>query len=496
MNKFQRNAAVMALSAIIGGSALLPYQTQAAKLAPVADVQLAAVKNFEAQYSDAIKHLQDKGVLQGYEDGQIRPNKPVTNAELLKMVLLTLDLEVTDAADTEPNAKWYDAYVASAVAQGLIAEDGKLQPNKPAEAADTAAILAKALQRDTKSVLHWIDGLSIAGNHLTRGEMAELLVQSEKAVRSEDARIVSMRALNKVALEITFDAPLVLEDESRDAMSDNFAFEPDLKLVNQPRLKTGSLATYIIPMQTMPDGETMTLTYKGEQTVSFNTSDKLIPLREARQVTSDTFEIESLRQDGVIDYGYVISAYAGGRGSDAIVLDENNSYDGQSLEIIPSLATRTAVLTPDNGEPITVSYVGFTQSTDGKQEPKFRLPQGQTLQPGTTYTVTSDWFTVEHASFVAEEIDPLIISSVQAVDGKTLQVTLSGDPGDELFAYRSIQLTGDDGSTLTAQYKVQSRQGAVGTFEIGEGTLGEGVRYTISPAGTWAVADDDMMLDK
>ncbi|MFD0961343.1 S-layer homology domain-containing protein [Paenibacillus chungangensis] len=490
MNKFQRNAAVMALSAIIGGSALLPYQTQAEQLAPVADVQQAVVKNFEAQYSDAIRQLQAKGVLQGYEDGQIRPNKPVTNAELLKMTLLTFRLEVTEAAEPEANAKWYDAYVTSAIALGLIEDDGKLQPSRPVEAADVAAILAKALQRDTKSVLHWIDGLSITGNHLTRGEMAELLVQSEKAVRSEDARIVSVRALNKVALELTFDAPLALEDESREAASENFAFEPELKLVNQPRLKTGSIATYIVPMQTMPEGEMMTLTYKGVQTVTFEASDKLIPLREARQVTSDTFEIESLRQDGVIDYGYVISAYAGGRGSNAIALDEENSYNGQSLEIIPSLASRTAVLTPDNGEPITVSYVGYTQSTDGKQEPKFRLPQGQTLQPGTTYTVSSDWFTVEYASFVAEEIDPLAISSVQAVDDKTLQVTLSGDPGDELFAYRSIQLTGNDGSTLTAQYKVQSRQGAVGIFEISEGTVDEGIRYTVSPVGTWAVADD------
>lgn len=41
------------------------------------------------------------------------------------------------------------------------------------------------------------------------------------------------------------------------------------------------------------------------------------------------------------------------------------------------------MITPEGGEPMVVNYLGFTQSTDGKQEPKFRLPQGATFNSRT-----------------------------------------------------------------------------------------------------------------
>lgn len=153
MNKVNQKIAIAALSALIGGGALLPYQIQASSLAPVAKVQQAAVTNFKAQYGEAIKHLIDKGVLQGYSNGDMRSERPVSNAELLKMVLLTLELDVdTSDANTAQGAKWYDAYVDAAMTGGLIASADAIKPNSPAEQADIAAIIAKALQRDVKSV--------------------------------------------------------------------------------------------------------------------------------------------------------------------------------------------------------------------------------------------------------------------------------------------------------------------------------------------------------
>ncbi|WP_308636444.1 hypothetical protein [Paenibacillus silvisoli] len=211
-----------------------------------------------------------------------------------------------------------------------------------------------------------------------------------------------------------------------------------------------------------------------------------------QQVTGDTFEVSSLREEGVIDYGYVISAYAGGRGANAIVLGADNSYNGQPMQIISSLASRQAVLTPEGGMPITVNYVGFTQSTDGKQEPKFRLPAGMSLQPGVTYSVTSDWFELRNNKFTARQITPLRISSAAAnIDGASITVSLSADPGDELFAYRSVQLKNrSDGSVLTAQYRVQTRKGETGIFDLANGgKLAAGATYEVTPIGTWATAD-------
>ncbi|MFD0588525.1 S-layer homology domain-containing protein [Paenibacillus sp. GCM10027627] len=487
MKKSNQKAAIAALSALIIGSAIIPFNVQAAPQTGAVSVQAAAT-SLKVNYEAAIKHLINKGVLQGYPSGEMKAEKPVTNAEFIKMVLLALEVDQPAAA---PGAKWYESYLAAAAAKGLIASSDALQPNAMAAPADMAAIIAKALQRDTKSVQYWMEQQAIGSGNVTRGETAGLLVKSEAAIRSSDAKIVSIKSLNNISFEVVFDAPMTIEDETMATASANFAFDGGIKLVNQPRLKTGSTSTYIVPVQTMTQGTEYTLNYKGKQKVTAAASGETMKLNEARQVTADTFEIDSFRSDGVIDYGYLISAYAGGRGANAAVLDENNQLNGKTMQIIPSLATRQATLTPEGGGPITVSYVGFTQSTDGKQEPKFRLPQGQTLQPGVKYTVTSNWFEVKQGSFVAKEIAPLALSSVEAVNETTLNVSLAADPGDELFAYRSVQLKGSDGTTLTAQYKVQTRKGVLGVFEVQNGgKLQPGVSYDVTPVGTWATSKD------
>lgn len=111
--------------------------------------------------------------------------------------------------------------------------------------------------------------------------------------------------------------------------------------------------------------------------------------------------------------------------------------------------------------------------------------------------VTSNWFELKNNTFTAQDISPLTIASVSKVDTVTLNVTLTADPADELFAYRSIQLKGLDGTTLTAQYKVQTRKGAVEVFELQNGgKLAEGVDYEITPIQNWAVANQVTLSSK
>ncbi|WKL01968.1 hypothetical protein Q0F98_37355 [Paenibacillus amylolyticus] len=153
------------------------------------------------------------------------------------------------------------------------------------------------------------------------------------------------------------------------------------------------------------------------------------------------------------------------------------------------MQARQVVITPEGGEPIVARYVPFTQSTDGKQEPKFRLPEGQTLKSGVTYTVSSDWANIENASFTAKSFDALVVASAQAVSETSIEVTLDQDPGDELFSGRSVTLTSPSGNVLTATYKYSSRKGATGVFDItNDGKLIPGTTYTINPVGDWSVA--------
>ncbi|AZN41684.1 S-layer homology domain-containing protein [Paenibacillus albus] len=483
MNKTKLQAAIIAMSLVIGGGTLLPYNTPASAASAIST-------NAGISVQQAVERLAEQGIIQGTGDGKLHAERFVTNAEFIKMAVLALILKPDIEKVPSPQVKWYEAYVKAAVTGGLLEADEAFVPNKQALGAELPQMIAKALQRDVKSVQYWMTALQIGQDHLTRGQASQLLLLSQQAVRSESAAIVSVKALNKITLEVKLDRPMTLEDETTAAAQANFALSNGIKLVNQPRLKTGSTATYIVPVQTMKPGEVFTLTYKGKQAFRVASGSEDIQLKDVRQVSSDTFEVTSLREEGVIDYGYVISAYAGGRGANAIVLEEDNSYNGQPLQIISSLASRQAVLTPEGGSPITVNYVGFTQSTDGKQEPKFRLPAGMKLQPGVTYAVTSDWFELKNNTFTAGLIEPLRIDAAANIDGASISVTLAADPGDELFAYRSVQLKGTDGSVLTAQYRVQTRKGTTGIFDLQNGAkLVPGMSYEVTPVGEWATAD-------
>ncbi|MBB6638451.1 S-layer homology domain-containing protein [Cohnella thailandensis] len=499
MKQETRTIAIWTLAAAIGVAALGPVSASAAT--PTAATKAIVLNEaMDAVVSQAIKQLSDQGVLQGYENGTVRPNQAVTQAEAAKLIVLALGLRPTSSSSSslsnEHNGKWYADYAKTAIDNGLLSA-ADFQPNKPVSEQELAGMVAKALQRDALSARSWMEAISDGNAQAARGEAARLLVKAETSVRSENARIVSVKALNSIALEVTTSGPLTLEDKTIERSAETFRFDGGLTIVNQPRLKTGSANTYIVPVTTMEEGKSYTLTYKGQQKLTFTGSGELIRFEQARQVANDTFEVEALLSEGVVDYGYIISAYADGRGANALVLGDGLTLNGKSLQVIPSLRNRTAVLTPDGGEPMTVSYVGYTQSTDGKQEPKFRLPAGKKLEPGVAYRLSADWFETKNASFVAGDVAPLVIASAQATDAKTLTVTLNGDPGDELFAFRSVKLEGDDGSEWTAQYRVQTRKGATGVFDLQNGgELKSGVNYKVSPVGDWATAAGEAIFIK
>jgi len=316
-------------------------------------------------------------------------------------------------------------------------------------------------------------------------------VQAEEAPAVEAVKITSLSALNPITVEVTFSAPLAKEEIVLDVARQNFVFTNGVSIRNIPQLKTGTTSTYIVPTTVQQPGTAYTLAYKGQNAVAFEASTDKIDLRSVRQVSYDTFEVESRLKDGVTDYSNIVAAYAGMRGGLDFVLDENNSYKGKTYQIISSMRGAQVYITPEGGETMTATYVPFTQNTDGKQEPKFRLANGQTLKPGTKYTVTADWATIKNAKFKARKLKPLAIEKLTAVNETTIDVTLAKDPKDELFASRRIELTAADGTKLTAQYKVTTRKGATGIFELVDGgKLASDMTYTVSPVGPWASANE------
>ncbi|MFX3632841.1 MAG: hypothetical protein ACE3L7_05295 [Candidatus Pristimantibacillus sp.] len=309
---------------------------------------------------------------------------------------------------------------------------------------------------------------------------------AEEIVPSQES-IVEVKPLNPIGIQVTFSEPIPESDVVLDMAKKNFQFSHGLVIRNIPQLKTGSKATYIVPTTVQKPGIVYTLSYKGEAPVSFNANTKKIPLRSVKQVASDTFELVSSLQDGVTDYQNIVQIHAGKRGGLDFIVDDNNAAGGRTYEVIPSLRDATVTITPDKGSPMTANYVLFTQATDGRQAPKFRLPEGESLKPGMKYTVTSEWATIHNPTFKAKKIKPLAIVDVQAVDDTNLTVTFKKDPMDELFVGRRLKLMGADGSVVKAQYKTQSRKGASTTFELLDGAkLKPGVSYRVAQIGQWA----------
>ncbi|MFY0758108.1 hypothetical protein AB1K32_04395 [Metabacillus dongyingensis] len=314
---------------------------------------------------------------------------------------------------------------------------------------------------------------------------------AQQQQQQKEARITNIDVLNTMTMQVTFNKPLAAEDvnpSNLENIKKHFSFNHDLSIVNVPQLKIGAKSTYIVPVTMQKEGIPYTLSYKGERTMKFKGSDKKINIRDTRQVTDDTFEIESFREDGVTDYANIIEAYRSNRGEQSFELDrQNRDENGMKYEIISSLRDRVIIVKGDNGDTFTANYVPFTQAADMRQAPKFRLPAGETFTPGVTYTVTSEWADVKDATFKAADIEPLNIQSANAIDNKSLEITLNADPGMELFAGRSVQLKAEDGSTVDAQYRFSSRKGAVGIFDV-KGTLTSGETYTIVPLTDWAEA--------
>ena len=504
MKKTHQKIALLAAAAVVGANVVMSGSAAAGGNAPADAVkksgEVATAKSDYGTYREAIVQLVNQGVLAGYSDGIMKPHQHVKRAELAKMVVLGLQLKSKENSDVQledvKQKDWYYNFAATVVQLGVMTNDeGRFKPNGQVTHAEMTEIIAKSLQRDVLSVRSWMKGTYSADQNATRGDAIELLATARKSIRSEAAKITKIRSLNKITMEATFDQPLTLENESLEAGMSHFVFDHGLKLVNQPRLKTGSFATYILPTTTQTPGTTYTLTYRESQSLKAEASGELIRTNEARQVDKDSFELEILKSEGVTDYGYIISAYAGGRGSNAFILDEDNMFNGQPFQIVSSLRSRSVTITPKGGEAMVANYLPFTQSTDGKQEPKFRLPNGAQLKPGVTYMVTSDWLTLKNATFVAQETAPVQIASTAQVDAASLNVTLSKDPGDEIFVQREVKLSGADGSEAKAQYTVQSRKGATGTFALqNDVKLTPGVTYTVEPIGDWAVASETLTL--
>ncbi|MDY3928126.1 MAG: S-layer homology domain-containing protein [Clostridia bacterium] len=81
-----------------------------------------------------INKLLDKNIIGGYSDGKFYPDRNVTRAEFVKMVVRILNLSVAEYDGSFKDVKaedWYAGYIQAALDSNLISHDEVFRPNSP-----------------------------------------------------------------------------------------------------------------------------------------------------------------------------------------------------------------------------------------------------------------------------------------------------------------------------------------------------------------------------
>ncbi|MFA6305700.1 MAG: S-layer homology domain-containing protein [Candidatus Gracilibacteria bacterium] len=112
-------------------------------------------------YAAYIQAAYDKGLVAGYTDKTFNPNKPITRAEAMKIILSASGKEILDPITDDGTFKdvklkdWYAKYVLYAAANGIVGgyEDKTFQPNNPITRAEVAKIASLLLKDNIVSMI-------------------------------------------------------------------------------------------------------------------------------------------------------------------------------------------------------------------------------------------------------------------------------------------------------------------------------------------------------
>ncbi|MBI4234863.1 S-layer homology domain-containing protein [Candidatus Peregrinibacteria bacterium] len=109
------------------------------------------------EYFLATDYLSEKNIINGYEDGSFKAENTINRAELLKIVLESAKIEISEAQTNcftdVPYTKWYSKYICTAKELGFISgySDNTFRPEKNIKKVEALKIIGEIYQWDMES---------------------------------------------------------------------------------------------------------------------------------------------------------------------------------------------------------------------------------------------------------------------------------------------------------------------------------------------------------
>jgi len=135
-----------------GGGTKSPVYIETPEITEDNEAEKVSFKDLPASHwgSEYIQKLTEMNIISGYEDGTVRPEESVTREQLIKMLVIALDLEESDEVKSftdVPNGHWSEKFISIGAKNGLITgyENGTFAPQASVTREDMAVIINRAL---------------------------------------------------------------------------------------------------------------------------------------------------------------------------------------------------------------------------------------------------------------------------------------------------------------------------------------------------------------
>ena len=114
-----------------------------------------AAKDLDGHWAQqAMNTWMDYGIIQGYEDGTVRPDRSITRGEFAVMLDRVMEYQVkADNTFSDLDNSWYTDAILGANAAGVIAGDaaGTVRPSDTITRQEAAVVFARVLKLDTQN---------------------------------------------------------------------------------------------------------------------------------------------------------------------------------------------------------------------------------------------------------------------------------------------------------------------------------------------------------